>query len=58
MLALEVRFFSLTTVDVRILAYELAVRMNLKYQFNNTKKIAGKGWLRSFQLRNPNISLR
>ncbi|XP_050518182.1 uncharacterized protein LOC126892621 [Diabrotica virgifera virgifera] len=58
MLALEARFFGSTTVDVRILAYEFALRMKLKHQFNNTKKIAGKGWLRSFRLRHPNISLR
>lgn len=58
MLALEARFFGLTTRDVRILAYELAVTMKLKHQFNNTKKMAGKDWLRSFRLRNPNISLR
>lgn len=57
-LALEARFFGLTSKDVRILAYELAIKMKLKHQFNNEKKIAGKGWLRSFRLRNPKISLR
>ncbi|CAH1968380.1 unnamed protein product [Acanthoscelides obtectus] len=42
MLALEARFFGVTTEDVRIMAYELGVRMKLKHQFNNTKKLQAK----------------
>lgn len=57
-LALESRFFGLTTKDVRILAYELAEKLKINHQFNKEKRIAGKGWLRSFRSRNKNLSLR
>lgn len=57
-LDLESRFFGLTTTDVRKLAYEVAEKMKIKHPFNKEKKMAGKGWLRGFRQRNPELALR
>lgn len=57
-LHLEERLFGITLTDLRILAYDLAVKNNITHSFNNDKKMAGKGWLYSFLTRNPRLSLR
>lgn len=57
-LHLEERLFGITLTDLRILAYDLAVKNNITHSFNNDKKMAGKGWLYSFLTINPRLSLR
>lgn len=61
-LDMESRLFGLTLTDVRKLAYELAVRNNIKHPFNDDHKMAGKDWLYGFLDRNKNtknkLSLR
>lgn len=57
-LDLESRFFGLSTIDVRKLAFEIAEKMKIKHTFNKNLKMAGKGWLNGFRKRNPQLSLR
>lgn len=57
-LELETMMFGLTTNDVRLLAYQLAVRNGLPNSFNKQKEKAGKDWLQAFMKRNPELSLR
>lgn len=57
-LDLESRFFGLTTIDVRTLAYEVAEKLKIKHSFNKERKMAGKGWLHGFRQRHPQLSLR
>lgn len=56
MLALE-SFFGLTTTDVRKMAYKLAEKIKIKHSFDKKNGISGKGWLRGFCQRNPQLSL-
>lgn len=55
---LEVRFFGLTTLDIRRLAYEIADVKKIPNRFSKEKKMAGWDWLKGFRKRNPSISLR
>lgn len=55
---LEVRFFGLTTLDIRRLAYEIANVKKIPNNFSKEKKMAGWDWLKGFRKRNPSISLR
>lgn len=58
-LMLESRLFGLTLTEVRILAYELATKNNLKHMFNGELKMAGKDWLYGFLKRHQKkLSLR
>lgn len=57
-LNMESRLFGFTLTEVRVLAYELAVRNNLHQNFNREKKMAGKTWLYSFLARHPKLRLR
>jgi len=50
--------FGFTTVDVRKLAYDLAVQNNVPHPFNDQKKMAGKDWLAGFLRRHQQISIR
>lgn len=55
---LETRFFGLTTIDVRKLAFQIAEAKNILHRFSTDKKTAGWEWLRGFTKRNPSITLR
>ena len=55
---LESRFYGLTPVNLRKLAFQIADINGLTTRFNSTKKIAGKEWLAGFLKRHPEISLR
>jgi len=55
---MESRFFGLTYLDLRRLAFQLAVRNNVAHQFNENKELAGKKWVRLFMKRHPSLSLR
>lgn len=55
---LEIRFFGMTSLDVRKLAYQIAVKKKIPHRFSIEKEMAGRGWLRLFRMRNPTISLR
>lgn len=58
LLDLEVRFFGVTSSDLRSLAYQLAVKNNIPHHFNNESKMAGKDWVTGFKERHPELTLR
>ena len=56
---MERAFFGLTTVDVRKLAYELAIRLGIvNHKWNPGTRMAGRDWLKSFMRRNSALSIR
>lgn len=55
---LESRFFGLSTIDVRKLAYQIAESKGLKHRFSKVTNMAGWDWLHAFRQRNPSLSLR
>ena len=55
---MESRFFGITYLDLRRLAFQLAERNNLVHQFDKNKELAGKKWVRLFMKRHPSLSLR
>ena len=50
--------YGLTTLDVRRLAYEIAVKTGVNNPFNETTKMAGKDWLCGFFARHPDLSIK
>lgn len=57
-LDLEKRFYGITPLDARRLAFELAENIQLNHPFNKTAKLAGNDWLSGFKNRNPQLSIR
>ncbi|KAF2886856.1 hypothetical protein ILUMI_19317 [Ignelater luminosus] len=55
---LETRFFGLTTLDVRKLAFQIAEVKKIAHRFSRDKEVVGWNWLRGFTQQNPSISLR
>jgi len=55
---MESRFFGITYLDLRRLAFQLAEKNNLKHQFNKEKGLAGKKWMRLFMKRQSSLALR
>ncbi|KAB0805657.1 hypothetical protein PPYR_02627 [Photinus pyralis] len=51
-------FYGVTPMSLRKIAFDFAVKNNIKHNFNNQKQLAGKDWLYLFIKRNPKISLR
>ena len=54
---LESRFYGLTPLDLRNLAFQIAEVNGITTRFNAAKKLAGKEWLAGFLKRHPDISL-
>jgi hypothetical protein len=57
-LLMERHFFGLTTIDIKRIAFQLAIRNNLRHPFSTEEGKAGKKWLRNFLGRHPTLSLR
>lgn len=55
---MESRFFGLSTLDVRKLAFHIAEAKKIPHRFSRDKEVAGWDWLRAFTERNPAITLR
>lgn len=55
---MERRFFGISYLDLRRLAFQLAGKNALPHQFNKEKQLAGKKWARLFMKRHPCLSLR
>ncbi|XP_025421076.1 uncharacterized protein LOC112691135 [Sipha flava] len=51
-------FYGLTITNIQTLAYELAEKNNISHNFNTTKKIAGKDWVKGFRKHHLEITLR
>lgn len=58
LLDMEIRFFGLTTKDLKQLINQLSVRNNKTSPFNSEKAEAGKDWLKFFLKRHPELSIR
>uniref|UniRef100_A0A2A4J4D1 Ig-like domain-containing protein n=1 Tax=Heliothis virescens TaxID=7102 RepID=A0A2A4J4D1_HELVI len=50
-------FYGCTSLQIRKMAYEYAVKNNIKHNFNDTFELAGKDWLKGFIKRN-HLSIR
>ena len=50
--------YVLTTLDVRRLAYEIAVKTGVNNPFNETTKMAGKDWLCGCFARHPDLAIK
>lgn len=51
-------FFGLTGKEIRVLAYQLAIRNNIKNPFNAKNGMAGEDWLSRFIKRHPDLANR
>nr|XP_049698141.1 jerky protein homolog-like [Helicoverpa armigera] len=52
------RFYGLRLQDIKYMAFQLAIKNNLRHPFSVTKASAGKKWLRGFLRRHPTLSIR
>jgi len=52
------RYFGLSSLNLRKLAFDLAERNGLLHPFSKEKCIAVVDWFKNFLLRNPTFSLR
>lgn len=50
------RLFGLTTIELRCLAYQLAVKNAKAHNFNTDMEIAGADWIKSFLKGHQNLS--
>ena len=50
--------YGLTNLDVRRLAYEIAVKTGVNNPFNETIKMASKDWLCGFFALHPDLSIK
>lgn len=57
-LDLEKRFYGITAIDCRRLAFELAERLNISHPFKKEKKMAGPDWFACFKKRHDELSIR
>jgi len=55
---LQQRYFGLTPLEMRRLAFQLADKQKIDHQFNISKQMAGLKWLRGFMLRHKELALR
>lgn len=55
---LQASGFAPTRKTVKTLAYQLAIKMGKKTNFNDERKTAGKDWFCNFLRRNPELSIR
>ena len=55
---MERRMYVLTTLGVRRLAYEIAVKTGVNNPFNETTKLAGKNWLCGLFARYPGLAIQ
>lgn len=51
-------FYGLTPSAIKHIAFQYALKNNIRHNFNQEKNMCGKDWLRGFLTRNPQISLR
>jgi hypothetical protein len=48
----------MSTVDIRKLAYQVAIAKGISHKFSSAKEMAGWDWYKGFMKRNPSLSLR
>ena len=54
----EAKMYGFTALEVRALAFDLAVKLNKPNNFDKETKLAGLEWFRGFMKRHPELSLR
>lgn len=57
-LLMEKSFYELTASDLKRMVFQLAIRNNIKHPFSESKKSAGRKWMKLFFQRHPGLSLR
>jgi hypothetical protein len=55
---MDERFFGLKRQDIRVLAYQLDVKNNIKHPISRCKGMAGKKWLKNFMRRHQQLAFR
>lgn len=55
---MDQRFHGLRRRDIRVLAYQLAVKNELPNNFTQSKGMAGEKWLKNFLKRHPSLAVR
>lgn len=55
---MESRLFGLTTRDVKVLGYQLAIRNGKAHPFKEHMSMAGRDWLYGFLKRHPELAIR
>lgn len=55
---MDQHFFGLRVKDIRVLAYQLALKNNLQHPLQSESGMAGKKCLRNFMKRHPDLSYR
>ncbi|XP_067013640.2 uncharacterized protein [Anabrus simplex] len=55
---MEKSFYGLSVEDLRRMAFQLAIRNNIRHPFSNDQKTAGRKWMHHFFGRHPQLSLR
>ena len=55
---LQRRFYGMTLDDLQHSAYQMAERMDLPHPFRKESKKVGRGWVRGFLERHPELSVR
>ena len=55
---MERRFYGLTIIDIRHIAYEIAEKLNMNHYFSKSTTMAWVDWLQGFLSRNHNLSIR
>lgn len=56
-LKMESKFYGLTMIDLRRMAYQLAIRNKIKHPFSSSG-LAGRAWIDLFLKRHPTLSVR
>lgn len=51
-------FYGLSTTDLRQIAFQIATKNDIKHPFSNDSSTAGRGWLRRFSNRHPEVTVK
>lgn len=57
-LEMEKIYYGINASDLKRMAFQLAIRNNIPHPFSQTKKKAGKKWMKLFMARHPSLSFR
>lgn len=55
---MDKRFYGLCLKDIKYMAFQLAIKNNIKHPFSLSEASAGKKWLRGFIRRHPELSVQ
>jgi hypothetical protein len=55
---MDEKLYGLRRRDIRVLAYQIAVKNNIQHTFSRGKGMAGKKWLNNFIRPHPHLAFR